>query len=218
MVLIKQASKSTIGESGMSIMSGSIGSNFAPVAVDADGNMKAVLSAVSTVTIAGGISGTQDIRGADGTTARSIAVDSSGRLISIMTGSQDSNIRYIQVDSSGRMISLMSGSFEASINPVALDSAGRMLNVVLTSGSNHQQYSNFNVTTTPSTVTWDSKAYSVIINNQGPQVIHVAFDNTASTATYPVASKYAGGGDIQHSYLSIVAATGASTVYAIATW
>ena len=217
-VLIKRDSKDTLGESGVAIMSGSYGANYNPVALDADGNMRAILSAASTVTISGGISGTQDIRGADGAVARSIAVDGSGRMISIMTGSQDANIRYIAVDNAGRMISLMSGSYGATTSPVALDSAGRMLNVVLSSGSNHEQWRNFNITTTASTHAWSSKAYSVIIQNDGPNTVHVAFGETASTLTYPIRPKYAFSGDIQHSYISLMASTVSSTVFAIGTW
>ena len=115
-------------------------------------------------------------------------------------------------------VSIMSGSFGANISAIALDSQGRMLNVALTSGSNHEQWSNFNITTTASTHVWSEKAYSVIIQNTGPGVVHIGFDESASTATYPISPKYTGGGDIQHTYLSLMASSVSSTVFCMATW
>ena len=120
--------------------------------VDANGYMGAILKAEAAVSIAANVTVEQDdatrtVQGIEGANLRTLAVDSSGRLIAIMRGAAGYNVlvdsngyltsamkgydgsvyRTIKTDTSGRMEALMKGTYDATLKTIATDSDGKML-------------------------------------------------------------------------------------------
>lgn len=82
------------------------GTQFIPVLLDEDGNLNVLM------------------RGEDGTgTLRTVAVDASGQIVTILRGS-DGN--YVSVDASGFLTTVLKGAYGATLKTIAVDVDGKL--------------------------------------------------------------------------------------------
>ena len=106
------------------------GDKLVPVAVDANGQLRALISGavdVSTLPPVQQADRSREIQGSDGTALRTIAVDAQGRIIGLFHGHD--GVRYIpiRVDADGRIEALMKGEHAGTLKTLATDDQGRIL-------------------------------------------------------------------------------------------
>lgn len=113
------------------VLTGKYGIQFLPVAVDGDGNIKAVLQGSSLIT--GDVNATdlntlKQIQGIEGATYRTIAVDSLGQLIAVIKSAAGNNV---VVDASGFLSSILKGTYSTPGDKnIAVDADGRLMAMV----------------------------------------------------------------------------------------
>lgn len=113
------------------VLTGKYDIQFLPVAVDGEGNIKAVLQGSSL--IAGDVNATdlntiKQIQGIEGATYRTIAVDSLGQLIAVMKSAAGNNVL---VDASGFLSAVLKGTYSAPGDKnIAVDGDGRLIAMV----------------------------------------------------------------------------------------
>ena len=108
------------------------GQNGNYLAVDANGYLGAILKAAADVNVQGSVPVDQnekdrEVKGSDGATLRTVAVDSNGQLIMVPRGQ---NGVYLAVDSNGYLSSLMKGNYGGSLRTIATDDEGNMIGVL----------------------------------------------------------------------------------------
>jgi hypothetical protein len=88
------------------IMSGKYGSQFKPVAIDANGNLISIIR--------------------DPVSLNYAAVDASGYFTNIMKGLEGANLRTIAVDADGNIVGVFKGDYGGTLKTVAVDTEGRI--------------------------------------------------------------------------------------------
>ena len=105
--------------------------NPVAVALDASGRIIATIyGAIDAITNPVAVDQNEkdrEIKGADGTTLRTVVVDSNGQLIMVPRG-QSGN--YMAVDANGFLAALMKGEYDGSPVTVALDADGNIVSVM----------------------------------------------------------------------------------------
>jgi hypothetical protein len=113
------------------------GTTPTPIAVDSEGHI--IMVPYGVVQVTGDVNATptttvRQIQGTDGTTYRTIAVDSKGRIITQVYGMSGTTPTPISVDTAGRIITMAYGMYDTTPKPLATDSQGRLLMVPIDLG------------------------------------------------------------------------------------
>jgi len=118
-------------------MLGQFGGDYKVIAVDADGQLYALLAGGTIDSIDGDVNVTQEdsvreIQGADGATLRTVTVDANGQLIMVPRG-QGGN--YMSVDANGFLTTVMKGLEGANLHTIAVDADGNLVAVMQGQGT-----------------------------------------------------------------------------------